>query len=53
MENTFWTAFGASLLAALVTASGIYTIRHYEAWSRKYSIYFVCFAAGVLIVLSK
>ncbi|HEX9803748.1 MAG TPA: hypothetical protein VGB35_10845 [Gammaproteobacteria bacterium] len=53
MENTFWTAFGASLLAALVTASGIYTIRHYEAWGRRYSIYFVCFAAGVLIVLSK
>ena len=26
MENTFWTALGASLLAALVTAAGIYTI---------------------------
>ncbi|MFO7593071.1 MAG: ZIP family metal transporter [Pseudomonadota bacterium] len=52
MQGTFWTAFGASLLAALVTASGIYTIRHYEAWGRKYSIYFVCFAAGVLISVS-
>jgi ZIP family zinc transporter/zinc and cadmium transporter len=52
MENTFWTAFGASLLAALVTAIGIYTIRHFEAWGRKYSIYFVCFAAGVLISVS-
>lgn len=52
MENTFWTAFGASLLAALVTASGIYTIRHFEAWGRRYSIYFVCFAAGVLISVS-
>jgi len=52
MENTFWTAFGASSLAALVTAIGIYTIRHFEAWGRKYSIYFVCFAAGVLISVS-
>jgi ZIP family zinc transporter/zinc and cadmium transporter len=52
MENTFWTAFGASLLAALVTAIGIYVIRRYEAWGRRYSIYFVCFAAGVLISVS-
>ena len=52
MENTFWTALGASLLAALVTAIGIYTIRRFEAWGRKYSIYFVCFAAGVLISVS-
>lgn len=52
MEDTFWTALGASLLAALVTAIGIYTIRHFEAWGRKYSIYFVCFAAGVLISVS-
>jgi zinc and cadmium transporter len=49
MGNTFWTALGASLLAALVTAIGIYTIRRFEAWGRRYSIYFVCFAAGVLI----
>jgi len=52
MENTFWTALAASLLAAVVTAIGIYTIRHFEAWGRKYSIYFVCFAAGVLISVS-
>lgn len=52
MENTFWTALGASILAALVTAIGIYTIRHFEAWGRRYSIYFVCFAAGVLISVS-
>jgi ZIP family zinc transporter/zinc and cadmium transporter len=48
----FWTAFAASLLAALVTAIGIYTIRRYEAWGRRYSIYFVSFAAGVLIAVS-
>jgi ZIP family zinc transporter/zinc and cadmium transporter len=52
MENNFWTAFGASVLAALVTGIGIYTIRHFEAWGRKYSIYFICFAAGVLISVS-
>ncbi|MGD8614469.1 MAG: ZIP family metal transporter [Gammaproteobacteria bacterium] len=52
MENTFWTALGASTMAAVVTAIGIYTIRHFEAWGRKYSIYFVCFAAGVLISVS-
>ncbi len=52
MENSFWTALVASSLAAVVTALGIYTIRHFEAWGRKYSIYFVCFAAGVLISVS-
>jgi len=52
MEQTFLTAFGASLLAALVTAIGIYVIRRNEAWGRRHSIYFVCFAAGVLISVS-
>lgn len=52
MENTFWTALGASLLAALVTAVGIYVIRRHEAWGRWTSVYFVCFAAGVLISVS-
>lgn len=52
MESTFWTALGASTLAALVTAIGIYTIRYFETWGRRYSIYFVCFAAGVLISVS-
>jgi len=52
MENTFWTAFGASFLAALVTTIGIYVIRRYERWGRANSIYFICFAAGVLISVS-
>lgn len=52
MENTFWTALGASLLAASVTALGIYTIRRFADWGHRYSIYFVCFAAGVLISVS-
>lgn len=52
METAFWTTFAASALAALVTAIGIYVIRRFETWGRKYSIYFVCFAAGVLISVS-
>ncbi|SEN46386.1 ZIP family metal transporter [Nitrosomonas marina] len=52
MLSSFWSALGASVSAALVTLVGIYTIRHFEDWGRKYSIYFVCFAAGVLISVS-
>jgi len=52
MENTFWTAFGASSLAALVTLIGIYVVRHFEQWGRKNTVYFICFAAGVLISVS-
>jgi ZIP family zinc transporter/zinc and cadmium transporter len=52
MEQNFWIPFGASLLAALVTAIGIQTIRRFEAWGRRNSVYFVCFAAGVLISVS-
>jgi len=52
MENTYWTAFGASVLAALVTSIGIYVIRRFERWGREHTIYFVCFAAGVLISVS-
>ena len=52
MENTFWTALGASALAALVTSIGIYVIRRFEGWGRKNTIYFVCFAAGTLISVS-
>lgn len=40
------------MIAALVTALGIYTIRRFAEWGRRYSIYFVCFAAGVLISVS-
>lgn len=52
MENTFWTALSASILTALVTAFGIYTIRRFESWGREHNIYFVCFASGVLISVS-
>jgi zinc and cadmium transporter len=52
MENTFWTALSASTSAAIVTTIGIYVIRRYERWGRKNTIYFICFAAGVLISVS-
>lgn len=52
MENTFWTTLGASSLAAIVTTIGIYVIRRFECWGRKNTIYFICFAAGVLISVS-
>jgi zinc and cadmium transporter len=52
MENTFWTALGTSSLAAIVTTIGIYVIRRFERWGRENTIYFICFAAGVLIPVS-
>lgn len=52
MDSTFWTALSTSLLAALVTGLGIYTIRRYADWGNRNTSYFMCFAAGVLIAAS-
>jgi len=52
MENTFWTALATSLVAAIVTSLGIYTIRRFAGWGQQNSTYFMCFAAGVLIAAS-
>lgn len=52
MQGHFWTAFPASLLAACVTAAGIYVVRHFEDWGRRNTTYFACFAAGVLVSVS-
>ncbi len=52
MDKTFLTAFLASVFAALVTSIGIFVIRRFEAWGRKNTTYFSCFAAGVLISVS-
>jgi zinc transporter ZupT len=35
-----------------VTSIGIYTIRRFKEWAQQNSIYFICFAAGVLIAAS-
>jgi zinc transporter ZupT len=42
----------ASCLACVVTTIGIYVISKYERWSREHSVYFMSFAAGVLISVS-
>lgn len=52
MSNDFWNPFVASILAACVTTSGLYVIRRFEAWGRRNTTYFACFAAGVLISVS-
>ena len=52
MENTFWTAFVTSSLAAIVTSLGIFTIRNFVNWGQRNTTYFICFAAGVLISAS-
>lgn len=52
MQSPFWTAFGTSLVAALVTVLGICTIRRFAAWGHRNTAYFMCFAAGVLIAAS-
>lgn len=52
MESTFWTALSTSLIAALVTSLGIYTIRRFAQWGQRNTAYFMSFAAGVLISAS-
>lgn len=52
MSNTFWLAFGFSLLAALINLGGLLAIRHFEDWGRRNSVLFAAFAAGVLLVAS-
>jgi zinc transporter ZupT len=42
----------ASSLACLVTTIGIYVIGKYEHWGRRNTVYFMSFAAGVLISVS-
>lgn len=42
----------AGLAACAVTSAGIYTISRFEDAARRYSAYFVSFAAGVLITVS-
>jgi zinc and cadmium transporter len=50
--NTFAAVILASSLACLVTTIGIVVISKYEAWGRKHIVYFMSFAAGVLIAVS-
>jgi len=50
--STFLAVILASFLACGVTTIGIYVIGKYERWAGEHSVYFICFAAGVLISVS-
>lgn len=50
--NTFGAVVLASLLACFVTTVGIYVINHYEKWGNQNIVYFMSFAAGVLVSVS-
>lgn len=50
--STFGMVFLASFLACLVTVTGIYTISKYEKWGKQNVVYFISFAAGMLISVS-
>jgi zinc transporter ZupT len=51
-DNTFVIVILASSLACAVTTAGIYIISKHEAWGRSNTVYFMSFAAGVLISVS-
>jgi len=52
METSFLYPFAASIIAATVTTIGLLVIQHYKSWAEKNTIYFISFAAGVLISVS-
>lgn len=52
LTSTFGSVLLASVLACLVTMTGIYIIMKYEKWGNQNVVYFVSFAAGVLISVS-
>lgn len=52
VTSTFWYVLFASALACLVTTLGIFVISRYEKWGSQNIVYFMSFAAGVLISVS-
>jgi zinc and cadmium transporter len=52
LNNTFVAVVVASSLACVVTTIGIYVISKYEDWGRQNIVYFMSFAAGVLVSVS-
>jgi zinc and cadmium transporter len=50
--STFLSVVFASSMACLVTTIGIYIIGKYEKWGNQNVVYFMSFAAGVLISVS-
>lgn len=52
MPQTFWIALAAASVAAATTALGIAAVRRFEGWARAHVVYFISYAAGVLIAAS-
>ena len=52
MSSPFVAVIVASSLACAVTTIGIYVISKYEEWGRANTVYFMSFAAGVLVSVS-
>lgn len=52
LDDRFWPCLLASCSAAGFTTLGISAIRQHGEWARRNGMYFVCFAAGVLIAAS-
>ena len=50
--SIFWTVVLASSLACVITTAGILVIGRYEKWGKDNAVYFMSFAAGVLIAVS-
>lgn len=51
-DSPFATALLASLVACAVTTVGIFLVAKYHEWSRDRSVYFMSYAAGVLVTTS-
>lgn len=52
ITHTLFAVILASTLACLVTTIGIYVIARHEKWGNQNAVYFMSFAAGVLIAVS-
>lgn len=52
MNNIFAVVILASLTACIVTSAGIYIISNFEDWGIRNTVYFMSFAAGVLVSVS-
>ena len=52
MASTFLAVMITAVLACIITLIGIFVIYHYSKWGKKYVVYFMYFAAGVLISVS-
>lgn len=52
VNAVFWSTMLAAVIACAVTTIGIYMINKFADWGKKNVIYFISFAAGVLISVS-